>query len=120
MFLAIISTYKWVVTNWRIIAIAAILGGAFYTGWASRGYIAEAAQNKAIAAAVAETKQQEKKLYDEALQREKRKRAIREKARANNAAIYSAPDSGDGCGDKLIPDSWMRIFQDAYGNGTGK
>lgn len=114
MLLLAINAFKWIQANWKLVAIAAILGGAFYSGWAIRGYIAEAAQNKAIALAIQETKAEEKKLYDQAIQLEKRKRAIREKARVANTDIYKA--TGDSCSDSLIPDSWMRIIQSAYDN----
>lgn len=51
--LAILTAVKWIQANWKLVAIAAILGGAFYSGWATRGYICTAEKN---AAQVAENK----------------------------------------------------------------
>ena len=118
--LAILTAAKWIQANWKLVAITVIILTSFGLGWYVRDYIAEAAQNQAIAAAVAETQKKEGELYAKALESEKRKRAIREKARANNAAIYQAADSGDGCGNKPLSPEWLRIIKDAYDNGTGK
>lgn len=118
--LAILTAAKWIHANWKLVAVCAVMFSCAAVGYGVRGYIAEAAQNKAIAAAVEQAKLEEKKLYDKAMESEKRKRAIREKARANNAAIYKAADSGDGCGDKPLSPEWLRVIKDAYDNGTGK
>lgn len=116
--LALLTAAKWIQANWKLVAIAAILGVSFYGGFSVRGYIAESAQNKAIAAAVAEAKATERKLYDEALEQEKRKRSIRERSRASGVAINSVV--GDNCTDSTIPAQWLRIIRDAYSGGTGQ
>lgn len=115
--LVILTAVRWIKANWKLITIIAILGGAFYSGWATRGYIAEAAQNKAIAAAVKASEDKMRGDYEKAAQIEKRKRAIREKARAANTDIYSA--GGDNCSDKPIPSDFMRLIQSAYDNIAG-
>lgn len=115
--LAILTAAKWIHANWKLVAIVAILGGAFYSGWKTRGYIAEAAQNKAIAAAVKVSEDKMRGDYEKAIAIEKRKRAYRERARAASVGINSLPN--DACGDSSIPSSWMLIIQNAYDNIAG-
>ena len=116
--LAILTAVKWVQDNWKLVAIAAILGGAFYSGWTIRGHIAESAQNKAIAAAVQETKDKERAEYEKATQLEKRKRADREKARIANASIYAT--GSDACSDMPVNPEWVQLLRDAIGDWASK
>lgn len=117
MLLLAINAYKWIIANWKLIAIAVVLAGVFTAGWCVRGYIAEAAQNKAIAAAVKVSEDKMRGDYEKAIAIEKRKRAYRERARAASVGINSLPN--DACGDSSIPSSWMLIIQNAYDNIAG-
>ena len=112
------NVLKWAGANWKLVAIAAILATSFASGWYIRGYIAEAAQNKAIAAAVAETKLEEGKLYAKAIEQEKRKRTIRERSRVANMAINAA--GGDACSDSPVLPEWVRVINDAISGAAGK
>ena len=118
MFLAAISASKFISANWRIIAIASILAMSFLSGWVGRGYIEEASKNAAIAAAVAETKKQEGELYAKAMADEKRKRAIRERARVASVDIHSSV--GDDCSERPVFAGWMQLIQDAYRDGASQ
>lgn len=107
----------WLLANWKKVVMAVVVASSFGGGWFVRGEIAEAAQNRAIAQAIEETKKQEKALYEKATQLEKRKRAIREKARLANTDINKA--AGDSCSDKPIPSGWLLIIHNAYDNIAG-
>jgi len=113
MILAALSAYKFIIANWKLVAIAAILAASFGLGWYVRGYIAEAAQNKAIAAAIELTKAEERGLYEKAIEQEKRKRAIRERARVANVGINSV--SADTCTDQPVNADFMRLIREAIG-----
>ena len=107
------NVLKWAGANWKLVAIAAILATSFASGWYIRGYIAEAAQNKAIAAAVAETKLEEGKLYAKAIEQEKRKRAIRERTRVANMGVSAVV--ADSCSDQPVNADFLRLIREAIG-----
>lgn len=115
--LAILTAAKWIRNNWQLALMVGGLVGMFYSGWVVRGYIAEAMQNKAIAAAVKDANDKMRGDYEKAIAIEKRKRAYRERARAASVGINSLPN--DACGDSSIPSSWMLIIQNAYDNIAG-
>ena len=50
MLLLAINAYKWIIANWKLVAIASVLAGVFTAGWCVRGYICTA-NNNAVAAA---------------------------------------------------------------------
>ncbi len=111
--LLVLNALNWIRANWRAVAIAAILAASFGSGWHVRGYIAEAAQNKAIAAAVAETKLEEGKLYAKAIEQEKRKRAIRERTRVANVGVSAVV--ADSCSDQPVNADFLRLIREAIG-----
>ncbi len=88
MLLAIISGYKWVQANWRAVAIAAVIGGSFASGWAVRAYIAHAEKNAAIVAENKNRIDKEIKGNEKLSEIEKRNTKLRETTRkvASNLA----------------------------------
>jgi pyruvoyl-dependent arginine decarboxylase (PvlArgDC) len=113
MILAAISAFNWVRGNWKLVAIFGGFCAAFSAGYYVRGYIAEAAQNKAIAAAIELTKTEERGLYEKAIEQEKRKRAIRERARVANVGINTVVS--DQCSDVPVNADFLRLIREAVG-----
>lgn len=121
MFHAAISAYKFVSANWRIIAIAGVLAGVFSAGWCVRGYIAEAVQNKAIAAAVAETKKQEKESYEKAQQLEKALAESRARERKLAIGLDKELRSNNSYRICIVPDGGVQLYNEAIrGNITSE
>jgi hypothetical protein len=113
MILLAINAFNWVRGNWKLVIIFGGFCVVFSTGYYVRGYIAEAAQNKAIAAAIELTKAEERGLYEKAIEQEKRKRAIRERARVANVGINSV--SADTCTDQPVNADFLRFITEAIG-----
>lgn len=120
MLLALIGSYRWIVANWRLTAIGAVLASSFMAGFYVRGSIAEAAQNKAIAAAVQKTKDEEKSLYEKAKIIEAIKRKSREKARADANRLEEGLIDSECLDAPLIPAEWVRIRDEAIADRAGK
>lgn len=111
---------KFLRSNWKLVAVVAVCTACFSSGYAVRGYIAEAEKNAAVAAAVEATKQEELKNYEKAKQVEEAKRKSREKARSDATRIRLAAGDNACLDSPIIPIDWLRISWEAISGGASK